>query len=182
MPSHTQSRGLPTSQWFRRNRKWIGIFPFLFVAGFVLSLSGGDFWFQVGHLDKDRNQARQMVNLFHERMNAGHFEELYDDAYPAFRHDVSRQEWLRHMKETREGYGLYRLRRSQAFDVIVGPPVQVRVTYESTFEQGEARETFSFARDGDKLRLLEYGVWGRSVSSQRHATSFLVGETSVLHE
>lgn len=161
MQSGTQNTTLSTSQWFRRNLKWIGILAFLFLAGLVLWRSGVNFSFLAGGwLGKDEKQALEMVKLFHERMNAGHFDEMYDEAYPAFRDDVSRQQWLRIMNKTREQYGLYRARRSQTLKVIMGPPLQVRVTYEATFEHGDARETFSFARHGDELQLLEYGTWG----------------------
>jgi len=174
MQSDTQSTALPTAQCFRRNLKWI--FAFLFLAGLVLWRLGVGFSFLTG----DEKQALEMVELFHERMNAGHFDEVYDDAHPAFRDAESRQEWLRHMKETREDLGLYRLRRSQTFNVIMGPPLQVRVYYDATFEQGDGDEQFSFARNGDKLQLLEYGIMSPQWS--RHfVRAFLVGVTSPLH-
>jgi hypothetical protein len=176
MESDTQSTALPTAQWFRHNLKWIGILAFLFLAGLVLWRLGVGFSF----LDEDEKQALEMVELFHERMNAGHFDEVYDDAHPEFRHALSRQEWLRHMKETREDLGLYRLRRSQTLNVIMGPPVQVRVYYHATFEQGDGNEQFSFARNGDKLQLLEYGIMSPQWS--RHfARAFSAGVTSPLH-
>jgi hypothetical protein len=61
----------------------------------------------------------------------------------------------------------------------MGPPVQVCVYYDSTFEQGDGDEQFSFAKNGGKLQLLEYGIiqW-----SQHFARAFLAGETSVLHQ
>ena len=178
MRSGTQSTALPTSQWFRRNLKWIGLFAFLFLAGLVLWRVGVGFSF----LDNDEKQALEMVELFHERMNAGHFDEVYDDAHPAFRHEISRQEWLRHMKETREDLGLCRLRGSNVLNEneIMGPPVLVGVTYYATFEQGYGREWFSFARNGDKLQLLEYGIMSPEWS-RHYVRAFLVGETSPLH-
>src|SRR5689334_13070379 len=132
MQSDTQSRRLPTLRWLRGHLKWIGTLAFVFLAGLVLWRSGVGFSF----LGEDEKQALQMVELFHERMNAGRFDEAYDDAHPAFRDAESRQEWLRHMKETREDLGLYRAKRSQSLYMLMGPPVQVRVSYESTFEQG----------------------------------------------
>ena len=105
----------------------------LFLAGLVLWRLSVGFSFLTG----DEKQALEMVELFHERMNAGHFDEVYDDAHPAFRDAESRQEWLRHMKETREDLGLYRLRRSQTLNVMMGPPIQVRVYHHATFEQGD---------------------------------------------
>jgi hypothetical protein len=145
----------------------------LFLAGLVLWRLGVGFSF----LDEDEKQALEMVKLFHERMNAGHFDEMYDDAHPAFRQDESRQEWLRHMKETREDLGLYRSRISHTLDEIMGPRVKVRVTYYATFEQGYGEEWFSFARNGDKLQLLDYGIispeWSR-----HYVRAFYVGEIS----
>jgi len=177
MQTDSQSAALPTSQWFRRNLKWIGISAFLFLAGLVLWRLGVGFSFLSG----EEKQAVEMVDLFHERVNAGHFDEVYDDAHPALRRDVSRQEWLRHMKETREDLGLYRRRRSQSLYVIMGPPFQVQVSYESTFEQGEGDEKFSFARNGDKFQLVEYMIISPEWS--RHfVRPFVVGETSPLHE
>lgn len=178
MQSDTQRKALPTSRWFRRNLKWIGILAFLFLSGLVLC------WrLDVGFsfLTRDEKQALEMVELFHERMNAGRFDEVYADAHLDFQHAESRQEWLRHMKETREDLGLFRLRRSQTLNVIMGPPIQVRVYYYATFEQGDGDEQFSFARNGDKLQLLEYGIMSPSWS--RHfVRAFLVGVTSPLHQ
>jgi hypothetical protein len=78
MQSEAQGKALHTSQWLRRNLKWIGILAFLFLAGLVLRRSGVGFSF----LDEDEKQALKMVELFHERMNTGHFDEMYDDAHP----------------------------------------------------------------------------------------------------
>src|SRR5262249_17155865 len=86
MQRDTQSTALRTSQWFRRNLKWIGILAFLFLAGLVLWRLGVGF----SSLSGDEKQALEMVELFHERMNAGHFDEVYDDAHPAFRDAESR--------------------------------------------------------------------------------------------
>lgn len=177
MHSDTQSTALPASQWFRPNLKWIGILALLFLAGLVLWRLGARFSF----LNDDEKQALAMVDLFHERINAGHFDEVYDDAYPAFRHEASRQQWLRHIKETREQCGLYRSRRSSTLNVIKGPPVQVHVHYESTFEECYLTEWFRFARDGDKLRLLAYGIFGHDYS-RHYASGFDVGVITPLKQ
>lgn len=175
MQSYIQSTASPTSQWVRRNLKRLGI-VFLFLTGLVLWRLDVRF----SRSGEDEKQAMEMVKLFHERMNAGHFDEIYDDAHPAFRQAESRQEWLRHMNEAREDLGLYRLRRFQTLNMIIGPPVQVRVQYGATFEQGDGTEQFSFAKNGDKLQLLEYGIMSPEWS--RHfARAFLVGVLAPLH-
>jgi ribosomal protein S27AE len=161
MQRDTQGTALPTEQGVLGNPKWIAILIFSVLAVFLLLGFGTHFLrftLHAGYVDEEKKLAVEKIELFHERMNAGHFDEMYDDAHPAFRHALSRQEWLRHMQETREQYGLYRARRVSTLDVIMGAPVQVHVVYDSTFEKGDATERFSFARDGDKFQLLIYGV------------------------
>jgi hypothetical protein len=174
MQGDTQGTALSTS---RSKLKWIVRLAFLSLAGLILWRLGVGFSFLSG----DEKQALEMIALFHERMNAGHFDEMYDDACPAFREEESRQEWLRHMKETQEDLGLYRLKRSQTLIVIIGPPLQVRIDYGATFEHGDGQEQFSFARNGDKLQLLEYGIMSPHWS--RHfVRAFLTGVLTPLHQ
>lgn len=175
--SGTPSRASLTLQWFRPNLKRIGTLALFFLADLVLWRLGAGFSF----LTDDEKQGLAMVDLFHERINAGHLDEVYDDAHPAFRHEESRKEWLRHIKETQEPCGLYRSRRSSTLYVIKGPPLQVHVYYESTFEECYLTEWFRFARAGDKLQLLAYGIFGHDYS-RHYASGFFVGEISPLKQ
>ncbi len=77
MHSDIRSTALPTFQWFRHNLKRIDI-VFLLLAGLVLWQLDVSF----SRLGEDEKQALEMVKLFHERMNAGHFDEMYNDAHP----------------------------------------------------------------------------------------------------
>jgi hypothetical protein len=147
----TKSPASPTRGWLGRNWKWI-----LVLSAAVLVLSR--FTLHRGYVDEDKTLAAKLIEKFHERLNTGHFEEIYDDAHPAFRNALSKQEWLRHMQENRERYGLFKAARSSRLNVVMGAPVQIRGVYYSTFDKGEATELFSFAKEGHKVQLLIYGI------------------------
>lgn len=161
MQTDIQGTALPTQKRFLSNPKSIAILIFsvlasLLVVGFATNFLHFSLYF--GHVDQEKKLAIEKIKLFHERMNAGEFDEIYDDACPAFQNALSRDEWLQHMHETREQFGLYRAMKSSMSNVIVGAPVQVRVAYNSSFEKGDATELFAFARDGDEFQLLSYGI------------------------
>jgi len=147
----TKSPASPARGWVHLNWKWILV---LVVAVLVLSR----FSLHFGHVDHDKELAVKLIGQFHEGMNVGRFEEIYDDAHPAFRNTLSKQEWFRHMQETRQQYGSFKAAKSSTLNVVMGAPVQVRAAYYSTFDKGEATELFSFAREGHKLQLLMYGI------------------------
>jgi hypothetical protein len=150
-PAEIPGRVRPVPLWFRRNGKWILA---LVLAGLVVSR----FNLHLGYIDDDKRQTAKLIEQFHERMNTGQFDEIYADAHPAFRKSLTAQEWLHHMADAREQYGKFETMRSSRFNVIMGAPVQIRAAYTSTFEKGEATELFSFAREGNKVQLLIYGI------------------------
>jgi hypothetical protein len=137
--------------WVGRNWKWI---RFLLIAALVLSRFNVHF----GYVDEDKKLTARLIEQFHERMNAGRFEEIYDDAHPAFRNALSKEEWLRYMQENQEQYGLFRAARSSKLNVIMSAPVQIRAAYFSTFDKGDATELFSFGRERERVQLLIYGI------------------------
>ena len=148
---HITSPASPIQGWVGRNWKWI---LFLLVVALLLSR----FTLHLGYVDDDKKLTTKLIEQFHERMNAGRYEEIYDDAHPAFRNALSKQAWLRHMQEDREQYGLFRAARSSKLNVLMGVPVQIRAAYVSTFDKGDVTELFGFAREGHKVQLLMYGV------------------------
>jgi hypothetical protein len=141
----------PTGLWFHHNWKWL--FGLL-LAGLLLSR----FTVHFGYVDDDKKQAAKLIEQFHDRMNTERFDEIYEDAHPAFRKSLSKEEWLRQMQENRQQYGPFKMTSSSKINVIMGAPVQIRAAYNSTFEKGEATELFGFAREGHKVQLLIYGI------------------------
>jgi uncharacterized protein DUF4019 len=137
--------------WFQRNWKWVVAVA---VAAFILS----HFSLHFGYADEDKRRVAELIEQFHYRMNTGQFDSIYEDAHPAFRSALTRQEWLEHMKQTREQYGDFTAIKSSQLNVLMGAPIQIRAAYVSSFEKGEATELFSFAKDGQKIELLIYGI------------------------
>jgi Protein of unknown function (DUF4019) len=144
----------PTSRgwlWYRKNCKWLlGIV----LAGLILSRLHVHF----GYVDGDKKQTVESIEQFHERMNVEQYDQIYADANPAFRNSLTREEWLQHMHEVREQCGRFKSTRISKLNVLMGNPVQIRAAYNSTFEKGPATELFGFAREGDKVQLLIYGI------------------------
>jgi hypothetical protein len=112
----------------------------------------------LGYLDEDKKQTVQSIEQFHKRMNVEQYEQIYADADPAFRNSLTREEWLQHMHEVREQYGGLKSTKLSKLNVLMGSPVQIRAAYSSMFEKGQATELFGFAREGDKVQLLIYGI------------------------
>jgi hypothetical protein len=77
-PEESQGLVSRTWLWLRYNWKWmVG----LFLAGLVISR----FDLHFGYVDEEKKEAVRLIEQFHERMNAEQFEQIYDDADPAFR-------------------------------------------------------------------------------------------------
>src|SRR6478735_3732705 len=149
--AETEGLAVPRHRWWRRNWKWI---LGLLVAALILSR----FSLHFGYIDEDKKEAVELIERFHQQMNAGRFEEMYEGAHPAFQSALTKREWVRHMQESRAQYGLFIVAKSSKLNVIMGAPVQIRAAYLSSFGKGEATELFSFARDGHNVRLLIYGI------------------------
>ena len=149
--AESQNVETPQAGWLRRNWKW-GIL----VVMAVIALSR--FTIHIGYVDQDKNETVKLIEQFHERMNAGHLDEIYDDANPGFKKALSREDFFRRMQETHEQYGQFRTVKASRVNVIKGAPVQTRVAYYSIFEKGEATEFFAYAREGHHLQLLTYGI------------------------
>ncbi len=150
----SDNQSLETTQkgWLRRNWKW-GVL--LILAAIVVSR----FTFHVGYVDEDKREAVEMIGQFHQRMNAGRFDDIYDELDPAFKKALSREDFLKHMQETSEQYGQFRAVKASKLNVIMGAPVQTRAGCYSIFEKGEATEFFSYSREGHHLQLLIYGIY-----------------------
>ena len=113
-----------------------------------------------GYFAEDKDRTAKLIAQFHARMNAGQFDEIYDDACIDFRNSQSRDYLIDAMRKSRDEFGIFRKIESSNIDVVVNAPVQVRAVYDSVFENGEATERFIFVEDnkGQKIQLLFYRI------------------------
>jgi hypothetical protein len=115
--------------------------------------------------DIDRQPAESAVNTFHSRLDAGHFESIYDTAAPAFRNAVRRDTFvallagvhgsLGAVKSTTQKHWTTKVRSSDAL---------VTLDYATTFANGEATEHFAWRLEGDRVELAHYDVSSKSLA------------------
>ena len=89
-PDPTDSSTAEVRPWFQQNWKWIVtlVFACLTISRFTVHF---------GYIDEDKKQAAKLINQFHDRINAGQFDQIYDDAHATLRNSFTRQEWLIYM-------------------------------------------------------------------------------------
>lgn len=150
-PDPTDSSTAEVRPWFQQNWKWIVtlVFACLTISRFTVHF---------GYIDEDKKQAAKLINQFHDRINAGQFDQIYDDAHATLRNSLTRQEWLIYMQETRDQFGRFKKVSSSQLNVVMTAPVQIRAACNSTFEEGEAAELFNLVREDDNVELLAYGI------------------------
>jgi hypothetical protein len=144
--------------WFVRNWKWaIALafgFPLLLLA-FLLSTRST---LHVGNFGDDESAAVELIRQFHARINAGRFDEIYDDADAALKASKNRETLVRELHEAHDKYGQFQRVTSSEVRAIAGAPIEVRARYDSVYEKGDATELFSFLREGHKLQLAFYQI------------------------
>lgn len=111
-----------------------------------------------GYVEKDKRQATQIIEQFHSRMNAGQFDDIYDDANGMFQNSTSREEFTKYMRKHQEQYGAFKDVASSRLDVIIEAPVRIRAACKSHFEKRDAIELFAFIREGDEIKLSFYSL------------------------
>lgn len=138
---------------------------FLLGAGLVLlvALDGCS-------LAKNTERAEAAVEEFHARWNAGQFREVFDTAHMDFRKAQPVETLLAQLEAVKKNYGAFQSakKRSWGFNSDDGN-TDVRLTYDSSFEHGNAVEEFLFRMTGDRALLLSYDIARPEVAAQREA-------------
>jgi hypothetical protein len=154
LDTENQDRDSSFRRWLVQNWPWaLGLLAVLLALGFLRS----HVIFYAVYFDRDKNTVGKLIEQFHDRMNAGQYDQIYDDANQAFKQSEDRESLLNVMKETRNQYGLFRSVLDSEMNV-VGPPEQISATYNCLFEKGPATELFGFARQGHNLQLTSYQI------------------------
>jgi len=108
----------------------------------------------------DTTAAEQQVDVFHDRLNAGSFDEICVDTSPAFQHAGNSAEFKKlldaiHRKlgqtigATRKGWNIYATLNGTF----------VNLTYATTFDRGPATETFTYlVTEGARPVLNGYNI------------------------
>ena len=118
--------------------------------------------------------AQIAVDQFHERYNRRDYDGLYAMMAQSTQRVQSKENAVTAMQETVERWGKEQSSLMAVAKLFPGPPVQVRMIYNTTYEKGNAQERFIWTSDGKQAALIQYQVipgWAdektiKSLSSQ----------------
>lgn len=106
-----------------------------------------------------RDLAEAEVRRFHEQVNAGEHQRLYDAASPELKRITSQEEFLALLGMISERMGAVRETTRDSWNVDYNNGVsQVRLGYDTRFERGSAREEFTYRIEGDRAILVSYRI------------------------
>ena len=103
--------------------------------------------------------AREQVDLFHERLNAGDDDRIWAGTGKELRNVTSREEFVRLLGTMRKSLGDVEETSQTGFRVNTTPQGTFTALQMNThFEHGRGVETFVFSGSGDKLKLVSYNI------------------------
>ncbi len=144
-----------TRAWLSRNWKAILV---LIVVGALLSILPIHFGLHLGYIERDKSETVKLIEQFHQRMNAGQFDQIYDDASFYLQRSATRETLIGAMRKAENDCGVFEKVDSSKINVVMGAPVEIRAVYDSRFEKGDATEWFVFVVEGRGIRLKFYDV------------------------
>jgi Protein of unknown function (DUF4019) len=110
-------------------------------------------------LSKGKGIAEAGVAKFHDRYNAGKFNEIYADTDEKFKKVTSEAEWTTLLEALHRKLGVVKQSKSAGWGVNATPQgTMATLNYEVEFSEGKGTEQFVFHITGDQARLLGYHV------------------------
>lgn len=140
----------------RFTRRWIWLASALFV---LMMLVLSHVKLHRGYVADDKRTATRLIERFHERLNAGQFNEIYEEHDQTLKSAMTREIAIQSLQEITNRFGTFKAVTDSETNVIVGPTVEARAAYNSTFAKDDATELFEFLRRGDELKLAIYQIY-----------------------
>jgi hypothetical protein len=119
-------------------------------------------------LKQNTKAAEAEVDRFHQRWNADEFKAVYDEAHANFRNSQSADVTIGTLQGVKRNYGAFKsaTRRSWGFSSDNGV-TDVKLKYDSAYENGSAVEAFVYRLSGDKALLVSYDIMSPE-SAKKH--------------
>ena len=119
-------------------------------------------------LKQNTKAAETEVDRFHQRWNADDFKAVYDEAHANFRNSQSADVMIGTLQGVKRNYGAFKsaTRRSWGFSSDNGV-TDVKLKYDSAYENGSAVEAFVYRMSGDKALLVSYDIMSPE-SAKKH--------------
>jgi len=109
--------------------------------------------------DQEQSLAQIGVDQFHERYNRRDYDGLYAMMTQATQRAQAKDVAVSAMQETLDRWGKEQSSSMVVAKVFPGPPVQVRMIYNTTYERGKAQEWFIWTSDGKQSALIQYQIF-----------------------
>ena len=119
-------------------------------------------------LKQNTKAAETEVDRFHQHWNADEFKAVYDKAHANFRNSQSADVIIGTLQGVKRNYGAFKgaIRRSWGFNTDNGV-TDVKLKYDSAYENGSAVEAFVYRMSGDKALLVSYDIMSPE-SAKKH--------------
>jgi hypothetical protein len=103
--------------------------------------------------------AERGIRAFHAELNAGKFEQIYDDSGPELKSMTSKDKFLKILTAVHSKLGAYRTGQALGWnDNVTTSGHFVSVRLKATYQKGSAEEAFGYRVDGDRTTLVGYHV------------------------
>lgn len=123
----------------------------LLIVVVALSLSCG--------VKKGKENAERAVAKFHSQLNAGQFQQIYDESDEAFRKAVTQEQALQLFDAIRKKLGTVQQAKLSGWHVnATTGGTAVTLGYDVDFSEGKGTEQFVYNVTGDKALLFNYNV------------------------
>jgi hypothetical protein len=110
-------------------------------------------------LTKGKPAAEAAIIRFHQQMNEGRFEEIWNEAHEKFRGASSKEKYLEFMSAIERKLGKVQSSKNAGWKVnTVNFTTVVLMNQSTTFEKGSGTETFTFEMEGEKALLVGYNI------------------------
>jgi hypothetical protein len=123
------------------------------IIGLLLYLSG------CGGLTKGKAAAEAAIILFHQQMNDGLYEEIWNQAHEKFRGASSKEKFVEFMSAIERKLGKVQSSKNIGWKVnTFNFTTTVLMNQNTTFEKGSGIETFTFEMKGENALLVGYNI------------------------
>src|ERR1044072_85510 len=109
--------------------------------------------------NQEQTLAKAGVEQFHERYNRNDYDGLFAMMTEATQRVQPKEVVVSAMQQTTEKWGKEQSSSLAIAKVFPGPPVQVRMIYNTAYEKGNAQEWFIWTSDGKQSALIQYQIF-----------------------
>jgi hypothetical protein len=148
-----------TSDPVQPKRQWISWKWSLVAVVLLFGLFGYLAWQMRSGMSAAARLSDDAVRHFHSQLDSEAYADIVRDSDEAFRNSANSDEIIKFLRSVHSKLGAARVVAST--DVFVNASTSatiIRVTYKSTFDQGDAVETFTWKKAGGALRLVRYDI------------------------